>query len=194
MNRRALLISLLASPAFAQSPSDFGQRLAAAAMGQVGVTRIYDPAYRRLAYPGGDVPADRGVCTDVIARAYRVLGYDLQKLVYEDMGANFSAYPNLWGLTRADSNIDHRRVPNLEKFFARAGARLPASKNSEDYAPGDLVSWRLNGSGLAHIGMVAPRRTRAGTPLIIHNIGAGAQIEDILFQHRIVDRFRWRPT
>jgi hypothetical protein len=195
LHRRAFMLAASAAPAyaFAQSAeSDFGQRLARAARAQIGVTTLYDPSYVRLAYPNGDVPGDRGVCTDVIIRAYRVLGFDLQKLVHEDMRANFSAYPRTWGLRRPDRNIDHRRVPNLETFLRRQGARLAPTREGRDYQTGDLVSWRLAGSGLPHIGMVE-RTTENSRPLIIHNIGWGVRVEDVLFQHRIVDRFRWRP-
>lgn len=195
MHRRSLILAVLTVPAFAQSQSDFGARLAAAARAQVGVTTMYDPAYVRLAYPLGDVAADRGVCTDVVIRAYRVLGFDLQKLVHEDMRANFAAYPKTWGLKRPDRNIDHRRVQNLETFFHRQGARLAPTRNVGDYQTGDIVSWRLAGSGLPHIGIVAAERLPAiPRPLIIHNIGWGVRVEDILFQHRIVDCFRWRPA
>ena len=182
-----------AQPPIPSADADFGARLAAAARAQIGVTVLYDPAYVRLGYPMGDVPADRGVCTDVVIRAYRALGYDLQRLVHEDMRAHFRAYPKLWGLVRPDRHIDHRRVPNLETFLRRQGARLAPSSRGADYRAGDIVSWRLTGSGLAHIGVVAPEGALSGAPLIIHNIGAGVRAQDILFAHPIVDRFRWRP-
>lgn len=188
MNRRAFLLGLAApSLAFAQAPSDVGARIAAAAAAQIGVTTLYDPAYVRLAYPMGDVAPDRGVCTDVVIRAYRALGVDLQQRVHEDMRAHFSAYPKLWGLRRTDRNIDHRRVPNLETFFARQGAGRALSQRAQDYLPGDIVSWRLRGSGLAHIGVVA----EAGGPWVVHNIGAGARLESILFSHRMMGWYRW---
>jgi uncharacterized protein len=197
MNRRVFLCALGAQAplgvAFAQSAPDFGARLAAAASAQVGVTVLYDPAYVRLAYPLGDVAPDRGVCTDVVIRAYRALGHDLQALVHRDMRAAFGVYPKLWGLSRPDRNIDHRRVPNLETFLRRQGARLAPSRQVEDYQAGDIISWRLMGSGLAHIGLVAARENPMQRPKIIHNIGAGTRIEDILFEHPITDRFRWRP-
>jgi hypothetical protein len=175
------------------APPDFGVRLAHAARAQVGVTTGYDPAYVRLVYPMGDVPADRGVCTDVVIRAYRAIGFDLQALVHRDMRANFNAYPKLWGLTRPDRNIDHRRVPNLETYFRRQGAELARSSTVGDYRAGDVVSWRLTGSGLAHIGIVSARRLGNDRPLIVHNIGAGVLEEDILFRHPITARFRWAP-
>lgn len=152
---------------------------------------VYDGSYVRIAYPMGDVPADRGVCTDVIIRAYRVVGVDLQQLVHEDMRANFAAYPRNWGLTRPDPNIDHRRVPNLQTYFTRKGARVSGARLPSDYLPGDLVTWRLPGN-LPHIGLVSDRRDDAsGRPLIIHNIGAGPVEDDILFDHPITGHYRF---
>jgi uncharacterized protein YijF (DUF1287 family) len=153
----------------------------------------YDPAYVRLSYPLGDVPADTGVCTDVIIRTYRnAFGFDFQKAVHEDMRANFKAYPNHWGLKRADKNIDHRRVPNLEHFLKRQGAAVPITKNPEDYQPGDIVSWRLGGR-LPHIGIVSDKKSPWGTPLIIHNVGAGPVEDDLLFNTDINGHFRFLP-
>jgi uncharacterized protein YijF (DUF1287 family) len=158
-----------------------GVRLVAAARAQIGKTLRYDPAYQRLAYPRGDVPLDRGVCSDVVIRAFRRLGVDLQVRVHEDMLAHFDAYPSLWKLKAPDPNIDHRRVPNLETYFRRQGMARVASTVAEDYLPGDLVTWRLPGN-LPHIGIVSDRRTRDGArPLVLHNIGAGTQEEDVLF-------------
>jgi uncharacterized protein YijF (DUF1287 family) len=165
--------------------------LVSAARRQVGVTVIYDGSYRVLDYPGGDVPMERGVCTDVIVRALRTArGTDLQKLVHEDMRANFSAYPSRrrWGLTRPDANIDHRRVPNLMKYFERAGDGRPVSAAAGDYLPGDFVAWDLGG-GIPHIGIISDRYQN-GTPLVIHNIGAGAREEDILFRYSIIGHYR----
>ncbi|MFQ5568903.1 MAG: DUF1287 domain-containing protein [Rhodothermales bacterium] len=162
-----------------------------AAIEQVGQTIYYDPAYRRLAYPGGDVPSDRGVCTDVVVRAFRAVGVDLQVLVHEDMKAAFWAYPQLWGLSRPDANIDHRRVPNLMTFFERAGKALPLSDDPSHYVPGDVVAWRLPG-GRLHTGIVAnvhaPGTSRF---LLVHNIGAGARMEDILFAYEIIGHYRY---
>jgi uncharacterized protein YijF (DUF1287 family) len=153
----------------------------------------YDPAYVKLSYPLGDVPADTGVCTDVIIRTYRnAFGFDFQKAVHEDMRANFKAYPNHWGLTRADKNIDHRRVPNLEQFLKRQGAAVPITKNAEDYKPGDIVSWRLGGR-LPHIGIVSNKKSLWGTPLIIHNVGNGPVEDDLLFNTDINGHFRFMP-
>ena len=155
-----------------------------AARSQIGRTVRYDPAYTALDYPMGDVPIAKGVCTDVVVRALRQQGIDLQQLVHQDMKANFSAYPNRWGLKRPDPNIDHRRVPNLEVYFTRHGWAV-----QDGYRAGDIVTWRLAGSGLPHIGIVSDRK-QGDTPLIIHNIGAGTREEDILFHHEIVGHFR----
>lgn len=154
----------------------------------------YDPKYVVLAYPGGDVPADTGVCTDVIIRTYReALGFDFQRAVHEDVKRNFSAYPKNWGLKRADKNIDHRRVPNLETFLKRQGAELPITKNAEDYLPGDIVSWRLGGR-LPHIGIISDKKSDWGTPLVIHNIGQGPVEDDLLFNTDINGHFRFVPN
>lgn len=156
---------------------------------------IYDGQYVPLDYPGGDVPATMGVCTDVVIRSLRkAYDMDLQKRVHEDMKANFSAYPANWGLSRPDRNIDHRRVPNLETYFKREGYAVPITKPVADYQPGDIVSWRLDGNsgrgGLPHIGIVSDRLGVTGNPLIIHNIGGGVEESDMLFDHRITGHFR----
>lgn len=154
---------------------------------------IYDPAYYTIAYPGGDVANDRGVCTDVVIRAYRHLGIDFQQLIHEDMQQNFSAYPQRWGSKSPDKNIDHRRVPNIETFLARKGASLPISHRAVDYRPGDLVTWRLTG-GLPHIGIVSDRHAPGSDrPLILHNIGAGTAADDIIFAYPIAGHFRYYP-
>lgn len=188
MRSLALILSLaLALPAFAGSEPS---RLTSAAREQVGVTVTYDPAYVTLDFPGGDIPRDRGVCTDVVIRALRDgWGIDLQLAVNRDMKGNFAAYPPLWGLSRPDRNIDHRRVPNLQTLFARIGAELPLDDGPTPFLPGDIVTWTLPGN-LAHIGIVSDRRTQAGTPLILHNIGRGAQEEDILFSYPITGHYR----
>lgn len=158
------------------------------ARSQVGKTLHYDPAYTTLAYPGGDVPIERGVCTDVVIRALRPLGLDLQKAVHEDMRAHFAAYPKHWGLKRPDRNIDHRRVPNLQRWFERHRWSQPVTQTASDYRAGDLVTWMLPGN-LPHIGIVSDRRT--GTrPLIIHNIGRGAKEEDVLFAWPVTGHYR----
>lgn len=162
-----------------------------AARAQIGITTVYDPAYVRLAFPNGDVARGRGVCTDVVIRAYRDgLGLDLQALVNGDMRVAFGAYPRTWGLRTTDRNIDHRRVPNLQAFLARKGARLPISARAGDWQAGDLVT-SLVGGTLPHIGIVSDRMAASGIPLVIHNIGRGAQEEDVLFAHRITGRYRW---
>lgn len=146
----------------------------------------YDPAYVSIDYPGGDVPADTGVCTDVVIRAYRALGVDLQKRVHEDMKRNFSAYPRLWGLSRTDRNIDHRRVPNLQKYFERSGAQVTPG-DASGYRPGDLVAWDLTGNGLWHIGIVV------GPDTFVHNIGAGPVTDTGIAQWKIVGHYRYLP-
>ena len=169
-------------------------RLIAAAEAQVGTTVRYDGAYVALPYPMGDIPRRTGVCTDVIIRAYRdAFGIDLQQHIHEDMRRAFSAYPAIWGLKRPDTNIDHRRVPNMERFFARQNARLEIGKTGADFRPGDLVTQRLPGN-LPHIGIVSHRTSRNGKrPLLIHNIGNGTRVEDRLFAFRIVGHFRYLP-
>ena len=165
--------------------------LTKAALVEVGVTTTYDSAYVKLAYPGGDVPLERGVCTDVVIRALRQVGADLQVLVHEDKKRAPGAYPRDWGNVPPDTNIDHRRVPNLMVFFQREGKQLPISKAETDYLPGDIVAWRLP-SGLLHVGLVTDRLA-PGThrPLLVHNIGEGAQCEDVLFAFTLVGHYRW---
>lgn len=153
---------------------------------------VYDPQYFSIAYPNGDVPANKGVCTDVVIRAYRKLGIDLQKEVHEDMRASFSLYPKIWGLTRTDRNIDHRRVPNLMKFFERHGTARAITQNANDYLPGDVVCWNLGGA-ITHIGLVVDRKSADGMRyLIVHNIGGGQVLADCLFQFRIIGHYRYR--
>src|SRR5512140_3900463 len=171
------LLLLLCGIVAVQEPA-FEHRLVCAARAQIGVTVTYDYSYRRIAYPAGDVPLHTGVCTDVIIRAYRRLGFDLQVLVHEDMKAAWSAYPKLWRHSRPDPNIDHRRVPNLVAFLRRHGTTLPSSRVPRDFLPGDLVTWRLS-SGVPHIGIVSDQRMSFGTPLVIHNIGRGTLEENV---------------
>lgn len=188
----------LAQAAFAQQNPDSrataAENLVAAAIERTRHSVTYDGSYLGIAYPGGDVPATIGVCTDVVIRAYRAgLGIDLQERVHEDMKTAFAAYPTIWGLKRPDPNIDHRRVPNLETFFTRHGEVLPVSTKAEDYAPGDLVTWRLGGN-LPHIGIVTDQRSRDGKrPLVAHNIGRGPKLEDMLFDYRVTGHFRYLP-
>ena len=169
------------------------QKLTKAALAQTKESITYNGAYFKIAYPMGDVPAHYGVCTDVIIRAYRKLGIDLQQLVHEDMRENFSLYPakKNWGQTRTDTNIDHRRVPNLQTFFTRHGKTLAISKKPEVYQAGDLVTWMLPGN-LPHIGIVTNKRSADGQrPLIVHNIGAGPELEDMLFDYKITGHYRY---
>jgi uncharacterized protein YijF (DUF1287 family) len=174
-----------------KAQGSYYDKLSAAAMELTKQKVQYDPAYRVISYPNGDVPADRGVCTDVIIRAYRKLGIDLQKEVHEDMKANFGKYPKSWGMTHTDKNIDHRRVPNLMTFFARHGTVLQITTNPKDYSPGDIVCWNLGGS-VSHIGIVAGRKSADGKRyLIVHNIGAGQVMEDCLFNFKIIGHYRY---
>jgi len=179
------------NPAAPEAPEAKRQQLVNAALAEIGVTTGYDPAYVKLDYPGGDVPPDRGVCTDVVIRALRKVNVDLQVLVHEDKKKSPEAYPSDWGGNPLDANIDHRRVPNLMVFFHRAGKEVPASKVETDYLPGDIVVWRLP-SGLLHIGLVTDRLA-PGTnrPLMVHNIGQGAQCQDVLFNFTLVAHYRW---
>lgn len=152
----------------------------------------YDPSYFVIAYPNGDIPADKGVCTDVIIRAYRRMGVDLQKSVHEDMAQNFGVYPKNWGLKKPDKNIDHRRVPNLRTFFARHGTSLTPTSKSDDYKPGDIVTWDL-GKGITHIGIVVKNRSDDNKRhLIVHNIGNGQELSDCLFLFPITGHYRYR--
>lgn len=196
MNRRLLLAGLgasLCAPACAQQPDDalpFPLRIAAGAELRARKPETYDPAYVQLAYPMGDVPDDRGVCADTVVRAFRHAGVDLQVEVHRDMAAAFAAYPKIWGLKHPDRNIDHRRVPNLETFFTRKGASRPLSTRASDYRPGDIVSWRLTGNSLPHIGVVT-RDSAGAEPLVAHNIGLGTREEPVLFGWPMSGWFRF---
>jgi uncharacterized protein YijF (DUF1287 family) len=187
----ALIIGLFsASATFGQT--DFFVQLADSAWTLTRQHVRYDPSYFQITYPNGDVPADRGVCTDVVIRAYRKLGIDLQKEVHEDMKAHFDKYPKNWGLSRPDKNIDHRRVPNLMTFFARKGTVKPVSMNPADYSAGDIVCWNLEG-GITHIGIVSAKKSTDGRRnLIIHNIGAGQVAEDCLFRFKIIGHYIYK--
>jgi hypothetical protein len=161
------------------------------ALWQTRVTAVYDPSYVKISYPGGDVPIDRGVCADVIVRSFRSTGLDLQQLIHEDMRRNFGEYPKNWGLRKPDANIDHRRVPNIATFLTRKGKSLPITRRAEDYVPGDIVTWRIPGNR-DHIGIVvnvpvaATRRHR-----VVHNIGSGSRLEDVLFAFPITGHYRY---
>lgn len=153
---------------------------------------IYDPSYFSIDYPNGDVPKGKGVCTDVIIRAYRKLGIDLQKEVHLDMKSNFILYPKIWGLKRTDKNIDHRRVPNLMTFFSRKGTVKPITNTPNDYKPGDIICWNL-GVAITHTGIVVNKKSKDGKRfLIVHNIGAGQVLEDCLFSFKIIGHYRYR--
>ena len=191
----AALCLLLLGMLSAQSPptarQDFVARLVAAAEARDGLPVRYVTAYVRIPYPGGDVPASTGVCTDEIIRVYRAVSVDLQKEVHEDMSRHFAAYPRRWGLSRPDSNIDHRRVPNLQAFFARHSQVLRITRSDADYSPGDLVTWDLGG-GVPHIGMVVSRKVPGGTRyMLLHNIGAGPKVEDVLFAWKTTGHYRY---
>ncbi len=179
----------------------FTNDLVAAAMERTTHNIRYDGSYYRIAYPNGDVPSNIGVCTDVVIRSYRQLGIDLQVLVHQDMRNNFSAYPSkrIWGLSRPDTNIDHRRVPNLQTFFKRHGDELPVTQDSGSYQAGDIVTWMLpktwlNPSYRPHIGIVVKQKSSDGKrPLIVHNIGYGPVVEDVLFDYPISGHYRYEP-
>ena len=179
-------------PAHGEGREETVRKVTDAALAQTQTTVRYDAAYVSLPYPGGDVPLEGGVCTDVIVRAFRAAGVDLQRSVHEDMAKHFSAYPKLWSLRKPDSNIDHRRVPNLMTFFTRSGKALPVTQNAVDYQPGDVVSWIIPG-GLGHIGLVAAAASAEDPArhLMIHNIGAGAKLEDVLFTYKITGHYRY---
>ncbi|MFD2033171.1 DUF1287 domain-containing protein [Belliella marina] len=184
-----LFIAISLNPVLGQT--DFYSQLADSAFVLTKQRVQYDPSYFRLDYPNGDVPADKGVCTDVVIRAYRKLGIDLQKEVHEDMKSNFEKYPKNWGLNRPDKNIDHRRVPNLMVFFKRYGDVRHISEDSKDYLPGDIVCWNLGG-GTTHIGIVSTKKAIDGKRhLIVHNIGAGQVLEDCLFKYKIIGHYRY---
>ena len=192
------LIGLICVVGFAQLSfsESFVEQLIDAANARAGLQVRYDGAYVALDYPGGDVPETTGVCTDVVIRAYRALGIDLQVLVHEDMRDNFAEYPSkdIWGLSSTDKNIDHRRVPNLQKFFERNGKVLELSQQANDYKAGDIVTWMLPGN-LPHIGIVSDQvSAESGRPLIVHNIGSGPKLEDMLFSFEITGHYLYHPT
>jgi uncharacterized protein len=188
--KRIALLLLLTHIAFTgAAQSDFAIKLSKAAIALTGDEVDYDSQYFSIPYPNGDVPADKGVCTDVIIRAYRKLGIDLQKEVHEDMKSNFSLYPKKWGLKTTDRNIDHRRVPNLMTYFSRHGKVKPISTLAADYAAGDIVAWNLAGA-VTHIGIVVNKKSLDGQRyMIVHNIGAGQVIEDVLFAYKIIGHY-----
>lgn len=167
------------------------RRVIDSAKRQTQVTTSYDPSYIQISYPGGDVPSETGVCTDVVIRAFRASGVDLQQKVHEDMVKEFSAYPRKWGASTTDTNIDHRRVPNLMVYFERSGKSIAISNNDKDYIPGDVVAWDLGG-GITHIGLVSDEvDIETGRHWIVHNIGGGAQFADVLFSWKVIGHYRY---
>lgn len=171
--------------------TDFSKRLSEAAIGLTKQKVSYDPAYFIIGYPNGDIPANKGVCTDVVIRAYRKLGIDLQKDVHEDIKANFRKYPQKWGLSGPDKNIDHRRVLNLMTFFSRNGQVKPITTKPGDYLPGDIVCWDLGG-GITHIGIVVGKKNAGGNHnLVVHNIGGGQVLADCLFEFKIIGHYTY---
>lgn len=176
--------------AFDDTSTPEARAFAEAAMDQVGVTVGYDAAYVQLDYPGGDVPAETGVCTDVVVRALRDRGTDLQVEVHEDMLAAFDEYPDRWGLEAPDANIDHRRVPNLQTYLERRDLDIPVSRAGSDYMPGDIVTWKI--AGRPHIGIVSTQVAPDGTRFcIVHNVGRGTVVQDCLFSYEITGHYRW---
>ena len=194
MRQIILIISIFTLSLNTSAQDEFAEKLDKAAIELTKQRVTYDPNYFKIDYPNGDVPNDRGVCTDVIIRAYRKLGIDLQKEVHEDMITNFDKYPKNWGLKCTDTNIDHRRVPNLMTFFSRHGVVKNISSNPEDYLPGDIVTWDL-GSGIPHIGIVINKRYPDNKRyLIVHNIGRGQEISDCLFLYKITGHYIYKKN
>ena len=192
MKAKIIVVWLLVCSVNLQAQDDFSIKISNAALGLTKQNVEYDPRYFSIPYPNGDVPANKGVCTDVIIRAYRKLGIDLQKEVHEDMVNNFNVYPKNWGLKKTDKNIDHRRVPNLMKYFSRKGAVKKISDKPEDYVPGDIVCWNLGGA-VTHIGLVVDKKSSDGKRnLIVHNIGSGQVLEDVLFSYKIIGHYSFR--
>lgn len=192
---RYLLIPIMLLLSCYSFATNFSQKLVNAAIERTAQHVRYDGSYYSIAYPNGDVPENVGVCTDVIIRTYRKLGIDLQLLVHQDMAKHFNLYPSkrIWGLKHTDTNIDHRRVPNLQTFFTRQGKKLAVTQNPQDYSAGDLVTWMLPGN-LPHIGIVTDKISKiSGNPLIVHNIGAGPHLNDMLFSYKITGHYRYMP-
>jgi uncharacterized protein YijF (DUF1287 family) len=184
-----ILSTLICFSCLAQT--EFSEKLSAAAIELTKQQVTYDPTYFSISYPNGDVPANKGVCTDVVIRAYRKLKIDLQKEVHEDMKNNFSLYPKNWGMRSTDKNIDHRRVPNLMTYFSRHGKELPKSVKPSDYKPGDIITWDL-GKGILHIGIVIDKKSNDGLRyMVVHNIGNGQEISDSLFSYKIIGHYTY---
>ncbi|MES2138403.1 MAG: DUF1287 domain-containing protein [Bacteroidota bacterium] len=190
---RSILFTILLTvqALLAIGQTDFYIRLSDATTELTKQKVVYDPTYFTITYPNGDVPSGKGVCTDVVIRAYRKLGIDLQKEVHEDMKANFQKYPKTWGLKQPDKNIDHRRVPNLMVFFTRYGQVKPITDKAEDYLPGNIVCWNLGGA-VTHIGLVVNKKSADGKRnLIVHNIGGGQVLADCLFEYKIIGHYTY---
>lgn len=195
MKHLLLLLLFTGNPTITSAPAkatDFYQKLSDSAIALIDNKIEYDPTYYKIAYPNGDVPKGKGVCTDVVIRAYRKLGIDLQKEVHTDMSKNFAKYPKTWGLKSTDTNIDHRRVPNLQTFFTRHGEVKAVTENANDYKPGDIVTWMINDK-LPHIGIVVNKKTLIGNRyLIVHNVGSGQVMEDCLFKYKLTGHYRYK--
>jgi hypothetical protein len=186
------LLSVLSCSEQASAQPSFYKQLAQSAVTLTADEVTYDPSYFTISYPNGDVPAHKGVCTDVIIRAYRKMGIDLQRLVHEDMRKRFNEYPQKWGLKGPDKNIDHRRVPNLMCFFDRYGEKKTLAAQASAYVPGDIVCWDL-GNGLLHIGLISDVASADGKRYqVVHNIGSGQVLEDCLFQYTIIGHYRYK--
>lgn len=184
--------STITKPKLAEIQNESIKKMLESAVEQTTLTKSYDPAYVVLPYPNGDVPIETGVCSDVVIRGFRKAGVDLQKEIHEDMSTNFSVYPKKWGLKKADPNIDHRRVPNLQTYFTRKGKSLQITDKAENYKPGDVVAWHLDEKGTTHIGLVSNMWNETTKRyLIIHNIGSGTKAEDVVFEWKIVGHFRY---
>jgi uncharacterized protein YijF (DUF1287 family) len=192
MIKTIFILLFISAVSIASGQSNFYKKLADSAFTLTKQVVSYDPTYFQIDYPNGDVPNGKGVCTDLVIRAYRKFGIDLQKEVHEDMKAHFSKYPTNWGLSKPDKNIDHRRVPNLMTFFKRNGTSKPITTNTNDYLPGDLVCWNLGGS-VTHIGIIVNRKSLDGERfLIVHNIGGGQLMEDCLFSFKIIGHYQYK--
>jgi uncharacterized protein YijF (DUF1287 family) len=199
MRKILLLIPFLFLGFISRPGSDFFEKLVEKAIEQTKQQVKYVPAYVTIPYPNGDVPSNTGVCTDLVIRAYRGVGIDLQKEVHEDMVKNFSKYPKLWGLKKPDTNIDHRRVPNLMTFFEGKGAKLKVTEKREDYKPGDIITWNLQNrnvvSGITHIGIMTNlKNPSTGNYMVAHNIGGGNELEDMLFSYTIIGHYRYKKV
>lgn len=192
MKQISILLFIFASSFFLQAQNDFTKKLSDAGISLTEQNVTYDPSYFSISYPNGDVPSDKGVCTDVIIRAYRKVGIDLQELIHLDMKNNFSVYPNIWGLSSTDKNIDHRRVPNLMTYFSRLGETKPITNKPEDYIPGDIICWNLGGA-ITHIGLVVNKKSTDGQRyLIVHNIGGGQVLADCMFDYKIIGHYSYK--